>query len=335
MEQRGSSLVLIVATAVIYSSGFASAGAEEPSEWLRWPAVLPCGNGNEEAAEPRKEKQKVPKVRLDDWLTVAANLEGAYRNTQFHRLGHNSTFFLWDSRVEFWLPPFRHDFSWGPYIRLAGITSTTTETWENGWQARPGFGIQAYPFSLKPFRDPDSILGEVLGPVRVYYEYNCLHYWGGHERWRPDRHIRAGADYWKEMNANNTEKAWWAEIWSGLSWQRVDEWNEHVRNVTFGSAARLGVRKPNAGILSMFTPYVVAESSLTENTDFWWENRLLLGGGIRFAPHRKHLPKWITRLVVFAECLGAACYYRHGAPSSTPDYDFRVGINISIGEWFK
>jgi hypothetical protein len=284
--------------------------------------------------EEEGEKES-PKVSLDDWLSIAANLEGGYRNTQFHRSGHNSTFFLWDSRVELWLPPSRRDFSWGPYIRLAGITSTTTETWENGWLARPGFGFQVYPFSIKALRDPSSIAGKVLGPIRVFYEYNYLHYWGGQEAWRPDRQILAGADYWKEINANNTEKAWWTEIWSGLMRQRVDEWNTHIDNVVFGAAARLGVRKPNAGILSMFTPYLLADSSLTENTAFWWENRMLLGAGIRLAPHRKHFPKWITRFVVFGEYVGAAYYYRHEAPSSTPDYDFRLGVNISVGEWFK
>jgi hypothetical protein len=107
-----------------------------------------------------------------------------------------------------------------------------------------------------------------------------------------------------------------------------------VDNVIFGASARVGARIPNASILSMFSPYLVAESSLTESRESWWENRLLLGGGIRFAPHLKE-HKWLSRVVLFAEYVAVADYYRQSAPSSVPDYDFRVGISISIGEWFS
>ncbi len=305
------------------------------SEYPTVPIEVRAREPVEELRLPRDQRWLPDLQDLDNWMSFAANLDGSYRNTQFHKSHHNSTFFQWDARVELWLPPSKSEFSWGPYVRLAGITSSSTKVWENAWLARPGFGIQAYPFSFKTFRDPDSIVGKVLGPMRLFYEYNCLHYWGGEPWWRPDRHIRAGAEYWKEMNANNTDKPWWAEIWSGMTWQRVDEWNQHCDNVIFGASTRLGVRSPKSGILSMFTPYVVAESSLTENEAAWWENRLLLGAGIRFAPHLKEPRIGISRFVIFAEYVGVAAYYRDSAPSSIPDYDFRIGISISIGEWFK
>ena len=272
-----------------------------------------------------------------DVVTVAANLDGGYRNTQFYSLGHNSTLFQWDARIELWLPPFRSEFSYGPYVRLAGVTSNRTEVWENAWLARPGVGIQVYPFSTEPFRQPGNVIGWLLGPTRLFAEYNHLHYWGGQPWWRPDRHVRAGAEYWREDGVNKVDKPLWTEIWWGLTWQRVDEWNVHVDNVIFGASARVGARIPNAGILSMFSPYLLAESSLTENREYWWENRMLVGGGIRFAPHINKPRECLTRFVVFVEAVAIGAYYRHSAPSwaSVPDYDIRAGISISIGEWFK
>jgi len=273
-------------------------------------------------------------VPLSDLLTVAANFDGSYRNTQFYRLGHNSVFFQWDARAELWLPPFRSNFSWGPYFRLAGITSNRTVVWENAWLARPGVGIQAYPFSFKMFQKPEDWIGKVLSPTRFFAEYNHLHYWGGQPWWRPDRHVRAGAEYWKEINTNNTDKRYWTEVWWGLTWQSIDEWNIPVNNVIFGASGRFGLRTPKAGILSMISPYFVMESSLTENEKSWWENRMLMGGGVRFSPPINCLRKWMSRFAVFAETVAPVAYYRYSDPSYVPEYDIRAGISISIGEWF-
>lgn len=315
---------------------------QETLPWLQWASVKAANaRANEQdqeyglATRPQAGMPaEKPRLGLDDFLTFSANFDAGYRKTQFFDDDHRSLLFQWDGRAELWLPPFRKQFAWGPYLRLAGITSDTTEVWENNWSARPGFGIQAYPFSLKPFREPDNLVGRILGPTRLFYEYNCVHYRGGEPWWRPDRLIRAGAEYWRERSVNNTDKPVWHEAWWGLTWQETDEWNQDVRNVIFGASARVGARIPKAGILSMFSPYLVAESSLTENRESWWENRLLLGGGIRFAPRLKDR-KWLSRVVLFAEYVAVADYYRQSAPSSVPDYDFRVGISISIGEWFS
>ena len=34
-----------------------------------------------------------------------------------------------------------------PYIRLAGMASSSDEDWENAWLARPGIGFSLFPFS--------------------------------------------------------------------------------------------------------------------------------------------------------------------------------------------
>jgi hypothetical protein len=129
----------------------------------------------------------------------------------------------------------------------------------------------------------------------------------------------------------------WAEIWSGLIWHSSNEFDKDYNTLGLGNAARVGFRDPESEILSVFSPYLALESSLTENRDYYWENRLLLGAGVRFAPPLDFLPaEWrVNRFVIYAEYLRAAAYYRDSAPSSVPDDDFRVGISLSIGEWYR
>jgi hypothetical protein len=82
---------------------------------------------------------------------------------------------------------------------------------------------------------------------------------------------------------------------------------------------------------------LAAESSLTDNRAYYWENKLVVGGGVRFAPSFQCLPRewrWLNRFVVYAEYLHTAAYYRQSAPSSVPDHDVRIGISTAIGEWF-
>jgi hypothetical protein len=88
----------------------------------------------------------------------------------------------------------------------------------------------------------------------------------------------------------------------------------------------------------MVTPYVVAESSLTENGAYAFENRLLLGAGLRLDPDLRELPKeldWLSRFVVFIEYVDAVAHYRDDPPQGTPGHDWRVGISVSVGEFFK
>lgn len=288
-------------------------------------------------SQSEREPQAGHESSLPKWLGISVNLDYAYRNTNFYKSGHNTTLFQGDSRVEFWMPPGRDRFSWGPYIRFAGLTSNRSYAWENAWLSQPGFGFNAYPFSSPEFKQKDNTTGRIFGPLRLFAEYNRLDYWGSENIWRPKEQVRAGADYWKQVHVNDVTKPRWTEIWTGLIWQSANEFDKDYDTLTFGNSLRVGFRKPNSGILSMFTPYLAMESSLSENREYYWDNRLLLGGGIRFAPPLEFLPReWhIPRFVVYAEYLCAAAYYRDSAPSSVPDYDFRIGISVSIGEWYK
>jgi len=275
---------------------------------------------------------------LDPCLTLSGNFDAGYRKTQFFEKDHNVGVIQWDSRLEVWLPPFRTNFSYGPYIRFAGIAATKDPAWENGLLAGPGFGGQMYPFSLSVFHQEDQtpLLVQLLGPLRLFGEYNLLDYWGQENEWRPKHQVRAGADYWLALNPNNIHKSWWTEVWAGGWWQSANEFDPHYDAWIFAQSFRGGLRLKDKDILSWISPYAVVESSLTDNQAYYWENRLLAGGGVRIAPPLKFsMAKGVlTRLVFYVEYVRAAAYYRTAAPSSIPDYDWRAGVSFSIGEWY-
>lgn len=276
-------------------------------------------------------------VRVGDWASISANLDAAYRSTQFFESDYDTFVGQWDSRVNVWLPPFRDTFSWGPYLRLAGITSSENQAWENAWLARPGVGVQVYPISGPRFRSRDSVVGTILGPLRVFAEYNAQTYWGAENAWRPDRQTRIGVDYWKAMHVNDLTHAWWLEMWNGAFWQSSNEFTDQYRTFAVANATRVGLRKPNGGAVSSLTPYVAIDSASTKNEEYYWENRLLAGGGVRIAPPLDGARRstWLSRFTVYCEVLTVAQYYRAAAPSSVPRTDVRLGISATIGDWYK
>jgi len=273
---------------------------------------------------------------LPDWLTISANLDFSQRTTNLFESSHDTSLFQADSRVEFWIPPWDRGLAWGPYLRTAGISSNRDPAWENAWLAGPGVGFHMFPFSHPRLYDEDGLIAAIFGPTRLFVEWNRLEYLHSENEWRPDEQVRAGADYWRAIYVNDTTEPLWAEIWSGLFWQSANDFDADYDTVLFANAIRAGIRKPNAGALSMLTPYVLVESSLTDNTEYYWENKLVAGAGIRLTPFiRTPTNNWLTRLVVFAEYLEVVDHYHAEAPSGIPDHDFRAGISLSIGEWYR
>lgn len=291
---------------------------------------------------------------VGDWLTVSSNLDGGYRRTQFFLPHYNTALLQWDSRVELWFPPFQKDHRWGPYIRAAGIAGSERNAWQNGWLGGPGFGLQLYP------------LTGFFGPVRMFGEYNLTHYWGEDfpgqgTSFRPHHQVRVGFDYWKATNVNAPNHYWWAEVWNGLYWQSANEFTDRYNSVIFTNSMRAGVRKAQSGVISTLTPYIAVESSLSKYRhlglvgcslppdprnplnpcNFYWENRLLAGAGLRFAPSLGRLDTakkgWLSRFVIYGEYLNTPIYYGPTAPSSFPRFDVRLGVSANIGNsnWYK
>ena len=139
-----------------------------------------------------------------------------------------------------------------------------------------------------------------------------------------------------------TWRPWWAETWNGLWWQSANEFDPRYRSTIFASAVRSGVRAPERGALSAVTPYVALESSLTRNTSYYWENRLLVGAGFRITPPlrgRFQERTRVNRLALYAEYLHVATYYRDVASQQAnfagiPNHEVRIGLTFSTGLWY-
>jgi hypothetical protein len=325
--------------------------------------------GQEKSANPCVGQEKSQSLGLGKWFTVSSSLDGGYRETQFFAPHYNTGVFQWDNRVELWLPPFQKDHRWGPYFRVAGIAGSGPNAWQNGWLGGPGFGIQLYPFTGW-FFGPVRVFGEYN-----FTHYWGEDFPKQGTSWRPRNQTKAGFDYWNARNVNDLAHYRWAEVWNGLYWQSANEFTDRYDSVLFANSARFGFRIPSKDsndkkdcndkknerrAISTITPYVAVQSSLSkyrhvgtvgcslnpQNSrdpnspcDFFWENGLLVGGGLRFAPSLGKLNDknkgWLSRFVIYGEYLNTATYYGPTPPSIFPRFDVRVGVSANVGSWYK
>ncbi len=283
-----------------------------------------------------------------DWFTLTANLPDAgYRQTQLYEPHYNVGLVEWDSRAEFWLPPSRKMFPWGLYVRFAGIAASKTAAFPNAFLSSPGAGVQMYPLGFRRFRSAQSDIAKVFAPLRFFAEYNRVHYWGAENKWRPKTQSRIGFEYWKSVNVNKPSRALWLENWNGAYWQSSNEFTNQYHALIVASSWRMGVRVPNKGGLSAISPYIAIQTSHTkydyrgacflgaDQCDFYWENRLIAGGGLRLAPPLSGDRRWLNRFVIYGEYFTTAQYYGPSAPSSVPRFDALIGISMSIGRWYR
>ncbi len=302
-------------------------------------------NGSLQGADERKHT-----LGWDPYLTLTGYGDFGYRNTQFFEDRHNTAMGTWDARLEFWLPPFRTNFAWGPYVRFGGTVASQNPDWENNLSGAPGVGGQIYPFSIAAF--DGTLLNRIFRPLRLFAEYDRVEYVdyrGTDNQWHRSEQEKIGAEYWREFNGNDISTWWWAEIWSGFWWQSANNFDAHYDDWVFANSVRAGARIPDAGLLSAFSAYTVIESTLSDKTSYngrnfvvkdhyyYWENKLLAGAGIRFTPPLSHLPEmmgWLNRFVIYAEYVHDVAYYRLSPTSESPVHDIRVGINFSIGDWY-
>lgn len=188
---------------------------------------------------------------------------------------------------------------------------------------------------------------------RLYGEYLDLEWWAK-DTWQAGHDLRFGIDSWYEWNVpsgygwphkEDEEKkkqtlesflSPWGELWMDGSWRKTNFFNTDYESWTFGTTGKLGIRvwnwntSPESKISVHLMPYITAEASVSEKNRFFWENRLLAGGGVRLMPKIRVCSTKDLLLRFYAEYVTVAEYFKNNPNTDVPWNDIRVGLNFSI-----
>lgn len=203
--------------------------------------------------------------------------------------------------------------------------------WEDRWDY--GIGIEWRPLSKMEF--PSNSLLAWTGHIRFYTVYLATKYLQDRDEWnwRPDDDFRIGAELYKECNLYNKSR-YWGEFWADGSWRKTNFYIDDYESWTFAFVPKLGMKIFSDEEIAIM-PYVTGEIVITERSEFW-QNRALAGLGIRSMPFRwsdNRINIFVKGLRFYVETLWVVDYFRDEAPSTTPDYDFRIGVNFTVNWW--
>ncbi len=215
----------------------------------------------------------------------------------------------------------------GLYISGTLASSDKEKPWENNYVF--GLGIEKYLFYHT------EKIPSIFKNLRIYAEYLKLGYIKEKaEEWVPDSDIRFGFDLYKDfgIGKGKTNETLWQEVWANVCWQKTNFFMDDYKSFTASYNYKIGLRLLKNFQFSLM-PYLLNEVSWTARHDFFWQNRALLGLGIRSMPFQKaNFDLW-NHLKIFTEYIRVVAYFKEKPPINTPEYDFRVGMVFSIGFW--
>lgn len=217
-----------------------------------------------------------------------------------------------------------------PYL-IGIIESLRDIDWEDRWDY--GIGIEWRPLKKATFCE-ESYLNWARH-LRWYVTYFKTAYLQYHDEWgwRPNDELRVGLGLYRECNLYN-KNVFWAETWTDCSWRKTNFFTNDSKNWTFAFVPKWGIRLYSDREIAIM-PYLTAEIAITSRREFW-QNRALLGLGIRIMPFRWHdgvFRVFIRGTKIYIERMQLIDYFKDEAPQGTPNHDFRVGFNYSIINW--
>jgi hypothetical protein len=266
-----------------------------------------------------------------------------YRSSNFYSEGYNYVGGWVESRftLQCLNGPAWHG---GIGIYLKGVLAKSSHD-ESLWENTVAYGIGA---EIRPLSTIERVRNhpwlEWLAHFRIYGEYLKHDFLGNEAEWFPDEDVRTGAEIWKEFNVDLTSVAMvpphfhhrlWGELWWDGSYRRTNFFDEDYDSWRTAVVARFGLRlSPDIGMGRdiYLMPYVLAEGSLSQQRCFW-ENRGVVGLGLRVMPFQHAQTDWLNELRVFAEYHRVACYFKNDAPELIPGNDTRLGLNFSNSWW--
>jgi hypothetical protein len=253
-------------------------------------------------------------LTFGDWSYRQTNI---YRKNYDYTGGWSYARLVWRSKV---VPL-------GIYVSGVIANSNCDKTWENNYVV--GVGVERYIFE-----DEESVSG-LPGNIRFYFEYLRIGYTKEKGvNWFPSYDLRVGFDIYKDygIGRNKLNRLSWAEIWGNLGWQKTNFYIENYNSIVVGLNVKAGFRLPKNTPFSLM-PYGVADVSWVGRHDFYWQNRGLIGIGLRIMPFAKAKSELLNRLKIFTEYFFTVEYFKDKPAGYIPGYDFRVGVIYSIGFW--
>ncbi|MBI3277354.1 MAG: hypothetical protein HYZ66_06315 [Chlamydiae bacterium] len=160
----------------------------------------------------------------------------------------------------------------------------------------------------------------------------------------PSYDWRVGVDLYKdwgwdqpfdEQDRNHLCDYLWAELFWDSKWEKTDFNRDDYDSFTITEVTQVGLKFPWVGKIPPLMPYVRLEFTESQR-DFFFQNRVVLFGGIRYMPfHTKQFKsyEWLYGLKLYAEAGQVESYFKDEPPDDRPDWDFRVGIKIDINRF--
>lgn len=175
----------------------------------------------------------------------------------------------------------------------------------------------------------------MLEPLRMFGEYNRVSAFGGPDRPQVHRQVKYGVEHLLSRDLNNTGSLWWIETDNTFHWISATEFNPRYRSWLLRNTEAFGIRRPHRGYLSVISPFVTVDSAVTAKTMYYWDNRLVAGGGVKLTPPLMGGLVGISRLAAYVDCLRVLSYYRQAAPQSIPKYEIDFGVSFSVSHWYR
>jgi len=280
-----------------------------------------------------KPNNSLPNILESDFHLVQFFGDISSRNTNFFESNYDGVVLSNETRLIF--PRFSKlfDFSFpipDPFFPGA-LKLLKKIDWEDRFDY--GIGIEWRPFSKMNFLERSLL--RWIKELRFYTLFLNTEYlqYQKNWSWRPKTDFRYGMEFYKEYNLYNTN-FFWTELWADVSWRKTNFFVKDYNSWVFAIVPKMGVKIfPKNEVCIM--PYFTGEFALTQRYEFW-QNRILIGGGIRFMPFRwngSRMNVFIKGLRLYLEYIRILNYFDDKAPTYIPKYDLRAGINYTINWW--
>lgn len=219
----------------------------------------------------------------------------------------------------------------GPFVQGIPVATTEREFFFQRY-VQGDFGVQLYPFEVffQP-GGPRPWWHRWLRAIRLFGQVSRRAYYDDRGIDLVDHDTQIGADYYYDNLLEKDERvlyflfttASYRETSFSVTGYDAFAW---IGNVKVGPRLAFG--------RSLLVPYAVADwIYVPKYPERWFENRLALGGGVRFYPSASAeygglMGDLWRRFHVFAEAV-APVWLARDPPRSVASYDIRIGLSFS------